>query len=707
MDKAKPNTKINPGDYSEAEAKTELARLAKTIAHHNALYHGEDAPEISDAEFDALVRQNAAIEAAFPHLIRPDSPSRQVGSGSGGLQRHFAKQKHAVPMLSLDNAFAADELYEFDKRIHRFLNLPLDVAIAYSVEPKIDGLSVSLRYEGGQLVAGITRGDGSVGEDITANLSNITDIPSTLTECDLAVVEIRGEVYMTRQDFLTLNQQQADIGDKVFANPRNAAAGSLRQKDAGITAKRPLKFFAYGMGEMRDTTPFQTHSAFLLACKNWGHKINPATKTCPDIATALAHYQTILDGRPQFAYDIDGVVYKSDRLDFQKRLGHVSRAPRWAIAHKFPAEQAETRLLDIVIQVGRTGAMTPVAKLDPVTVGGVVVANASLHNEDYIRDKDIRIGDLVVVQRAGDVIPQVLAVNKAGRPNTAKRFIYPDKCPSCNAPAIRPEGEAIRRCSGQMTCPAQLIEGLRHFVSRHAFDIDGFGDKQVQQLHEGGVVHEAADIFKTDAIKEWLDGREGWGEVSIANLVAAIEKRREISLDRLIYALGIRQVGQATALLLARHFGDIETLTKAATDTSPTDTSKAPLIDTTKTSLTSIDQIGESVAQDISDFFATDHNRAALARLLAEITILPPPATATTQSAISGKTLVFTGTLTRMSRAEAKARAEALGAKVSSSVSAKTDFVIIGADAGSKSQKARDLGVATLDEEAWEKLINP
>ncbi|MCG8620948.1 MAG: NAD-dependent DNA ligase LigA [Proteobacteria bacterium] len=691
MDKTKPKS----SDYSEAEAKTELARLAKTIAHHNALYHGEDAPEISDAEFDALVRQNAAIEAKFPHLIRPDSPSRQVGGG--GLQRHFAKRKHSLPMLSLDNAFASDDLYEFDKRIHRFLNLPPEVAIAYSVEPKIDGLSVSLRYERGELVAGITRGDGNEGEDITANLSSITDIPNTLAMCDLAVVEIRGEVYMTRQDFLTLNQEQENASDKVFANPRNAAAGSLRQKDATITAKRPLKFFAYGMGEMSATTPFQTHSDFLAACETWGHKINPSAKTCPDIATALAHYQSILSTRPQFDYDIDGVVYKTDRLDFQTRLGHVSRAPRWAIAHKFPAEQAETRLVDIAIQVGRTGAMTPVAKLDPVTVGGVVVANASLHNEDYIHDKDIRIGDLVVVQRAGDVIPQVLSVNMNARPKTAKPFIYPKKCPSCNAPAIRPEGEAIRRCSGRMTCPAQIIEGLRHFVSRHAFDIDGFGDKQVQQLHEGEVVLEAADIFKTAKIKKWLDGREGWGDVSIANLVAAIEKRREISLDRLIYALGIRQVGQATALLLARHFGDIKTL--MATATKATDDANA------KTSLTSIDQIGEGVADDIIGFFASTHNRAALTRLLAEITILPPPAT-TTQSAISGKSLVFTGTLTRMSRAEAKARAEALGAKVSSSVSAKTDFVIIGADAGSKAQKARDLGVATLDEEAWEKLIN-
>ena len=682
-------------DYSEAEAAEEMARLADAVAYHNYLYHSQDDPQISDAEFDALLKRNSEFEAAFPHLIRSNSPSTQVGAATA---RHFAKRRHALPMLSLDNAFGDGELNEFDARIHRFLNLPAHTPLAYSVEPKIDGLSVSLRYEDGRLAYGLTRGDGNEGEDITANLRHLSDIPQKLTGCSLAVMEIRGEVYMTRQDFLALNKTQEAAGDKVFANPRNAAAGSLRQKDASITADRPLRFFAHGSGEVSDTSAFTTHSAFLAACKTWGLPINPWAKTCANIAEAIAHYQAILVARPEFAYDIDGVVYKLDRQDYQARLGHVSRAPRWAIAHKFPAEQAETRLVDIGIQVGRTGALTPVARLDPVTVGGVVVANATLHNEDYIAEKDIRVGDLVVVQRAGDVIPQVVSVNLKKRPKAAKPFTYPDRCPVCGAAAMREADEAVRRCSGQMTCAAQIIEGLRHFVSRNAFDIDGFGDKQVQQLHQGGVVKEAADIFATDKIKAWLANKPGWAETSITNLVTAIENRRRIPLDRLIYALGIRQVGQATALLLARHFASMEAFVATASNAS-TDA-------TAKNALTSIDQIGDGVALDIIRFFNTPRNRQALDRLLKAITILPPPEVASQDSAIAGKTLVFTGSLARMSRAEAKARSEALGAKVSSSVSAKTDLVVVGADAGSKAKKASELGVATMDEDGWLKLLD-
>ena len=680
-------------NLTNLEAAGELQRLSEKITLHNKLYHGEDAPKISDAEFDALMRRNEAIEAEFPHLVREDSPSRKVGtSPSDG----FAKHRHAVPMLSLNNAFDSDEAREFDKRLIRFLSLEAETPIAYSVEPKIDGLSISLRYENGTLMNGVTRGDGLEGEDVTANIRTISSIPHQLENCSTEIVEIRGEIYMTRPDFLAFNQSQKENEAKIFANPRNAAAGSIRQKNWEVTASRPLRFFAYGAGEM--TSPVATsHTKFLAVLKNWGFAVTPLSIKANNINAALDHYDKIEKQRAELEYDIDGVVYKVDRYDYQERLGQVARSPRWAIAHKFTAEKAETTLLGVDIQVGRTGALTPVARLKPVTVGGVVVSNATLHNEDYITSKDIRLGDRVTVQRAGDVIPQILSVNLEARDGTEKSFIYPETCPSCGSPAIRPEGEAIRRCVGQLVCPAQSVERLKHFVSRGAFDIEGLGRKMIEDLHDDQMLNEPADIFHLHKKAEKLKEREGWGDVSVNNLIKAIDDRRHIALDRLIYSLGIRQVGQATAMLLARYFGSMEKLRQIAQD-SIDDDSKA------REEMTNIDQIGDSMVDDIAKFFNDDHNSAALNRLLEEITPSPPPPVADT-SPISSKIVVFTGTLTKMSRAEAKARAEAMGAKVVGSVSAKTDYVIIGADAGSKARKALDLGIKTLDEEAWLKLI--
>ncbi len=682
-------------DLTEDEARAELEKLAVDIHYHNRRYHSEDAPEITDADFDAMVRRNQDIETSFPHLIRLDSPSHMVGAAPAA---QFTKHRHRLPMLSLSNAFDDDEARDFDNRVKRFLNLPPDENLAYSVEPKIDGLSISLRYENQELVAGITRGDGLEGEDVTANIRTISDIPQRLKDCDLEVAEIRGEIFMTKADFLALNTGQKNKGGKVFANPRNAAAGSLRQKDAAITADRPLRFFAYAAGEMSAWT-VTSHHGYLDQLKRWGFTINPYSRMAENMAEALEHYQVIAAARPDLEYDIDGVVYKVDRLDYQNRLGQVSRSPRWAIAHKFPAEKAETRILGIDIQVGRTGALTPVARLAPVTVGGVVVSNATLHNEDYITDKDIRIGDLVQIQRAGDVIPQVLQVNISARQGDEVAFIYPESCPSCGSPAIRPEGEAVRRCVGQLSCPAQLLERLKHFVSRDAFDIEGLGAKIIEELHQDNLLNEPADIFRLADHKSDLSGRAGWGEVSVKNLLEAIEQRRQIPLERLIYALGIRQIGQATGLLLARHFGSMDQLIATA-DAAVSENNSA------WEELIGIDQIGDSMARDLIRFFQDDHNRLALMRLLDQITAIPPEAVAT-DSPIAGKTVVFTGTLTQMSRAEAKAKAEILGAKVAGSVSAKTDYVVVGADAGSKARKAADLGLTVLDEDAWIALTKP
>lgn len=679
---------------TDLEASAELAVLAEQIAHHNKRYHQDDDPEISDAEFDGLVRRNMAIEDAFPHLVRADTPSEKVGAAP---KSGFAKRRHAVPMLSLGNTFNEEDAYEFDARIRRYLNLDADAEVAYSVEPKIDGLSINLRYENGQLAYAVTRGDGAEGEDVTANVSTIKDIPNMLKGEFPQVVEVRGEIFINKSDFEKLNQSQEAAGQKTFANPRNAAAGSLRQKDQAITAARPLKFFAYAGGEFSHQ-PAETHGGFLTALRDWGFVVNPLSRICTSMQGALTHYQHIGDSRAELDYDIDGVVYKIDRHDWQQRLGQVSRSPRWAIAHKFPAEKAITTLKGIDIQVGRTGALTPVARLEPVTVGGVVVSNATLHNEDYILEKGIMINDRVTIQRAGDVIPQVLDVVMDSRPHDAEKFIFPDHCPICQSPAIRPKGEAVRRCTGELSCPAQAVERLKHFVSRDAFDIDGLGQKLVEELYEDELLKTPADVFTLPQKTDLLAKREGWGELSATNLADAINARREIDLDRVIYALGIRQIGQVTAKLLARHYMSMDALINAARNAKNYDGEAWD-------DLIQIDQIGEGVATDLVRFLADEKNITLVQELLSHITPIPPEAV-DDHSPISGKTIVFTGTLTQMSRSEAKARAESLGAKVSGSVSAKTHIVVVGADAGSKARKAQELGVEIYSEDDWITLIN-
>ena len=679
---------------TEIEASAELGRLAEVIAYHNERYHGDDAPEITDAEFDALMRLNTAIEAQFPHLILKDSPSVTVGAAP---KAGFGKIKHRVPMLSLGNAFNQDDAYDFDARIKRFLSLGDNERVAYSVEPKIDGLSISLRYENGTLTQAVTRGDGAEGEDVTTNVKTIGDIPHQLAGSFPDIVEVRGEIYMGKADFLALNAQQDDQGAKVFANPRNAAAGSLRQKDASVTASRQLKFFAYAGGEISSPVA-DCHSGYLSQLKSWGFQVNDLSALASSMTDALLVHQQIGEARPSLDYDIDGVVYKVDRYDWQNRLGQVSRSPRWAIAHKFPAEKAVTVLEDIDIQVGRTGALTPVARLKPVNVGGVIVSNATLHNEDYINDLGVMIGDQVVIQRAGDVIPQVLSVT-GERGDNARKFIFPDHCPICDSPAIRPEGEAVRRCTGELACPAQSLERLKHFVSRDAFDIEGLGSKLVEELMDDGLLHAPADIFMLSEKRDELAKREGWGEVSVTNLINAIDDRRAIDLHRIIYGLGIRQIGIATAKLLARHYMSLEAMMAAALDAKhgglmgkPGGEAWADLIQ--------IDQIGESVAGDLVSFLSDENNITPINELMHHITPIPPEAVAM-DSAVSGKTVVFTGTLTQMSRAEAKARAESLGAKVAGSVSKKTDYVVVGADAGSKAKKAQELGLHILSEQDW------
>jgi len=688
---------IEPADLTLDQAGSELERLAAAIARHDALYHQQDAPEISDAAYDALVRRNAAIEARFPELVRADSPSMRVGAAPAA---GFAKVRHARPMLSLGNAFDEEDVREFFAGIRRFLKELSDESIPLEVvaEPKIDGLSISLRYENGRFVQGATRGDGSEGEDVTRNLRTLDDVPDRLQGAAPAVVEVRGEVYMARADFLALNERQQAAGKPVFANPRNAAAGSLRQLDPSITAQRPLKLFAYAMGEASAPVA-QTHWEYLQTLEAWGFATNPLARLCHDAEEVLAFYADLAGQRHELPYDIDGIVYKVNRYDWQDRLGFVSRAPRWAIAHKFPAEQTETVLHDIRIQVGRTGALTPVAVLEPVTVGGVVVSRATLHNEDEIRRKDVRAGDTVVIQRAGDVIPQVVRVVEARRPAGSEPFEFPTVCPECGSHAERPEGEAIRRCTGGLICPAQAVERLRHFVSRDAFDIEGIGDKHIRAFFAEGIVHSPADLF-TLAERDKrsltpLRKREGWGPKSAQNLFDAIDERRTMALDRFVYALGIRQVGQTTAKLLARHYGSVAELRAAMTEAAdPESPARADLLN--------IDGIGPGVASDLVAFFAEAHNLDVLDQLLAEVTVeAPAPVSTAADSPVSGKTVVFTGTLETLSRSEAKARAEALGAKVAGSVSKKTDFVVVGADAGSKLKKAQELGVQTLTEQQW------
>jgi DNA ligase (NAD+) len=681
---------------TRAEAGAELGRLAAEIARHDRLYHQDDAPEISDADYDKLRQRNAAIEARFPELVREDSPSLKVGAAPAEA---FAKVKHLKPMLSLDNGFDEADARDFAARVRRFLKLDGDAPLELAAEPKIDGLSANLLYEKGRFVRGATRGDGTIGEDITANLRTLKDIPQRLKGTGIPdLIEMRGEVYMQRQDFIAMNAERTAAGEPVFANPRNAAAGSVRQLDPSITAGRPLRFFAYTWGEI-SARPANTHWEMLRRFEEWGFSVNPLTKLCETIDEALAVHAKIAETRASLPYDIDGVVYKVNRLDWQDRLGMVSRAPRWAIAHKFPAEQAVTKLNDIIIQVGRTGTLTPVAMLEPVTVGGVVVARATLHNEDEIQRKDVRIGDTVLVQRAGDVIPQILGVKIDNRPKGATPFAFPDHCPACGSTAIREPGEVARRCTGGLICPAQAVERLRHFVSRDAFDIEGLGARHVEEFHRDGLIRMPGDLFRLAARRAEIEEREGWGKQSVSKLLAAVESRRKIPLDRFIYALGIRQIGQATARLLARNYGSLAAFRQAMIEAQDPESPAYHELD-------SITGIGESMAADLVGFFAEPHNIAVLDDLAREVTVEDAAAPAgTASSSVAGKTVVFTGSLETMTRHEAKARAEALGAKVAESVSRKTDYVVVGADAGSKAKKAAELGVTTMTEQDWLKLI--
>jgi DNA ligase (NAD+) len=706
---------------SSAEAEKELDRLAREIAEHDRRYHAEDAPSISDADYDALRRRNAAIEERFPLLVRPDSPSHRVGAKASAK---FAKVVHARPMLSLDNAFSDEDVAEFFSRVRRFLGLKDGEEIAIMAEPKIDGLSASLRYEKGVLVQGATRGDGQEGEDITANLRTISDIPLRLKGKPPAVLEVRGEVYMTHKAFEALNKRQEKDGKPTYANPRNSAAGSVRQLDPSITAGRTLNFFAYTWGEISEL-PATTQTGMLEKFRDYGFTVNPLVKRCETLEEVLKFYRDIEARRARLGYDIDGVVYKVDRLDLQARLGFVSRSPRWATAHKFPAEQAETVLEDIEIQVGRTGKLAPVARLKPVTVGGVVVRNATLHNEDEIARLDARIGDTVVIQRAGDVIPQIVRVLTDKRPRGAKPYKFPDKCPICGSHAVREVDEKTgkvdvdRRCTGGLICDAQTVERLKYFVARDGFDIEGLGGTMIELFHDKGLLKEPADIFALTekpekvsrvlaehraALSEERRAAEGKDPVKtkakkedredkvVENLMAAIERRRTIGLDRLINALGIRHVGETTARLIARHYRTIDAFLGGM---------KA---ENAREELESLEGIGGTVAEAICDFFGEKHNVKALDRLLAwlDVTAMAAPAKS---SPVSGKTVVFTGTLEKMTRQEAKARAESLGAKVSGSVSAKTDIVVAGPGAGSKLKDAQKHNVQVMDEDQWLKLI--
>ena len=685
------------------QAEDELARLAKEIAKHDKAYHQNDAPLISDAAYDALRQRNQAIEFRFPDLIRADSPSQRVGAAPA---EKFAKITHAKPMLSLGNAFDDEDVADFVDRIKRFLGLK-DEPVNLTAEPKIDGVSASLRYENGKLVSGATRGDGHVGEDITNNLLTLDDVPEQISAKGFPqVLEVRGEVYMSHKDFAALNKKQEADGKPVFANPRNAAAGSLRQLDPAITASRPLKFFAYAWGEVSEM-PADTQMGMVQYFEACGFSINPMMRRCPNVEALLAVYRETEQKRATLGYDIDGVVYKVDRLDWQDRLGFVSRAPRWAIAHKFPPEQAMTILKDIEIQVGRTGSLTPVAKLVPVTVGGVVVSNATLHNEDEISRKDVRIGDTVVVQRAGDVIPQIVRHIPEKRPKNAKPFQFPTQCPACDSHAVREinaktgKEDVVRRCTGGLICPAQAIERLKHFVSRNAFDIEGLGDKQVESFWSLGFIKQPADIFTLGAREKTgeiaIGKLEGWGEKSVTNLFAAIEERRNIDLDRLIFALGIRHIGETTARLLARTFGDVNSFFQAMVASADRESDAFA-------ELVAIDGIGDVVANALVEFFDEVHNCDVFKALLEQVTpnVFAAPAM---DSPVAGKTVVFTGSLEKMTRSEAKAKAESLGAKVSGSVSKKTDLVVAGPGAGSKLKKATELNVEVISEDDWLDLI--
>jgi DNA ligase (NAD+) len=709
--KAKTASNKPVDKLTDAEASAELERLAREIARHDDLYYANDAPEISDADYDALRQRNAAIEARFPRLVRPDSPSSRVGAAPAAA---FGKVRHALPMLSLGNAFSEQDVVDFVARVRRFLGLAADAVVELTAEPKIDGLSISLTYSEGKLVQAATRGDGTEGENVTNNVLTLRQIPRRLTGKRLPeLIEVRGEIYLRHDEFEKLNAEQAAAGQKVFANPRNAAAGSLRQLDASITARRPLRFFAYAWGAA-STLPADTQSGVYQSFGKWGLPLNPLMQVCETTDEVLAFHRQMEADRSTLGYDIDGVVYKVNRLDWQTRLGFVSRAPRWAIAHKFPPQEAVTRLLGIEIQVGRTGALTPAAKLEPVTVGGVVVSNATLHNEDEIARKDIRIGDTVTIRRAGDVIPQVTGVVLDKRPKSAKPYKFPQVCPACGSAAVREVDEktgradVVRRCTGGLICPAQAKERLKHFVSRNAFDIEGLGDKQIELFHDEGRIMQPADIFtlaKRDArlpADKRLAEKKGFGAKSVENLFKAIEARRSIGLDRVIYALGIRHIGETTARDLAKALGSFAAFKSAVLAAVAGGKDSEAYRD-----LDNIEGIGETVVDALVDFFSEPHNIRALDDLLAEVTVEPLVRAATAASPVTDKTVVFTGTLEKMTRGEAKALAERLGAKVAGSVSKKTDYVVAGADAGSKLTKAREAGVTVLTEDEWLKLVAP
>jgi DNA ligase (NAD+) len=678
---------------NEADAANELMRLAKQIAYHNKRYHAEDAPEISDAEYDALVRRNNELEAAFPNLIRADSPNRQVGAAVDGSG--LKKIAHAKRMMSLDNAFSAEDVEDFVGRVRRFLNLPSEASVELTAEDKIDGLSLSLRYENGLLKQAATRGDGTVGEDVTANVATIGDIPQRLSGNPPALFEIRGEVYMAKADFAALNAEQEARGGKIFANPRNAAAGSLRQKDASITASRPLRFLAHGWGDV-SALPADSQAGVMATIAEWGVPVSPLLVKVDSASGALAHYTDIQRQRAELPYDIDGVVYKIDRLDWQERLGFVAKAPRWAIAHKFPAEQAETTLESVDIQVGRTGKLTPVGRLKPVTVGGVVVSNVTLHNRDEIARLGVRPGDRVVVQRAGDVIPQI--VDNLTREIDRPAFDFPEHCPECGSEAVAEEGEVDVRCTGGLICPAQRVQRLIHFVSRAALDIEGLGEKSVQEFFTAGWLESPADIFRLHARRKEILARDGWQDKSVDNLLAAIDAKRTPDAMKLLFGLGIRHVGAGTSKDLVRNFGTLEAIAEVGKRIAAGDASAVA-------ELTNIDGIGPTVAEALGDFFHEPHNRAVWDDLLQEV---DPPAYVSNirQSEWTGKTIVFTGKLETMSRDEAKAQAEALGAKAAGSVSAKTDLVVAGPGAGSKLKQATALGIKVIDEAGWAAIVS-
>ena len=677
---------------TEADAANELMRLAKQIAHHNKRYHAEDTPEISDAEYDALVRRNNELEAAFPHLVRADSPNNLVGAAVDGSG--LKKITHAKRMMSLDNAFEAQDVHDFVARVRRFLNLAPDADVALTAEDKIDGLSLSLRYEKGQLVQAATRGDGSVGEDVTANVAYISDIPQQLHGDVPEIFEIRGEVYMAKSDFAAINEAQKAKDGKIFANPRNAAAGSLRQKDAKVTASRPLRFFAHGWGEVSGL-PAETQSGVMAAIAAWGVPVSPLLVCVPHSDDALAHYASIERQRADLPYDIDGVVYKVDRLEWQERLGFVAKSPRWAIAHKFPAEQAETTLELIDIQVGRTGKLTPVGRLTPVTVGGVVVSNVTLHNRDEIARLAVRPGDRIVVQRAGDVIPQI--VENLTRDTERAPYAFPSQCPECGSEAVAEEGEVDVRCTGGLICPAQRVQRLIHFVSRGALDIEGLGEKTIQEFFDLGWLESPADIFRLKARRADILARDGWQDKSVDNLLAAIEAKRAPDGAKLLFGLGIRHIGAVTARDLFKAFGTVQEVGNVGLRLAQGD--EAAVAD-----ITTIDGVGGAVAEALGDFFHEPHNRSVWNDLLNEIA---PPAYVSNvrESAWTGKNIVFTGKFETMSRDEAKAQAEALGAKSAGSVSAKTDLVVAGPGAGSKLKQATALGIQVIDEAEWARIV--